>query len=109
MTDKQPRQSYEIGMVGLGVMGRNLMLNMADHGFSVAGYDKDVSKVAALRQEARQRDIRGAENVLEFVGLLRVPRAVMMLDPAGTIVDAVIHDLLPCLAPGDLIIDAGNS
>ena len=102
-------QSYEIGMVGLGVMGRNLLLNMADHGFSVAGYDKDVSKVAALRQEAEHRDIRGAENVSEFVGLLRVPRAVMMLVPAGPAVDAVIHDLLPCLARGDLIIDAGNS
>jgi 6-phosphogluconate dehydrogenase len=102
-------QSYEIGMVGLGVMGRNLLLNMADHGFSVAGYDKDVSKVAALRQEAEHRDIRGAENVTEFVGLLRVPRAIMILVPAGPAVDAVIHDLLPCLAPGDLIIDAGNS
>ena len=102
-------QSYEIGMVGLGVMGRNLLLNMADHGYSVAGYDKDVSKVAALRQEAQHRDIRGAETVLEFVSLLRVPRAVMMLVPAGTPVDAVIHDLLPCLARGDLIIDAGNS
>ena len=109
MTDKQPRQSYEIGMVGLGVMGRNLLLNMADHGFSVAGYDKDVSKVAALRQEAEHRDIRGAESVSEFVSLLRVPRAVMMLVPAGAAVDAVIHDLLPCLARGDLIIDAGNS
>jgi 6-phosphogluconate dehydrogenase len=102
-------QSYEIGMVGLGVMGRNLLLNMAEHGYSVAGYDKDVTKVAALRQETEQRDIRGAESVSEFVGLLRVPRAVIMLVPAGAVVDAVIHDLLPCLARGDLIIDAGNS
>jgi 6-phosphogluconate dehydrogenase len=102
-------QSYEIGMVGLGVMGRNLLLNMADHGHSVAGYDKDVTKVTALRQEAEHREIRGAESVSEFVGLLRVPRAVMMLVPAGAPVDAVIHDLLPCLARRDLIIDAGNS
>ena len=102
-------QSYEIGMVGLGVMGRNLLLNMADHGYSVAGYDKEATKVAALRQETEDRDIRGAESLPEFVGLLRVPRAVMMLVPAGAPVDAVIRDLLPCLVRGDLIIDGGNS
>jgi 6-phosphogluconate dehydrogenase len=102
-------QSYEIGMVGLGVMGRNLLLNMADHGHSVAGYDMDATKVAALREEAENRDIRGAKSLPEFVGLLRVPRAVMMLVPAGPPVDAVIRDLLPCLAHGDLIIDGGNS
>ncbi len=54
-----PDSQYEIGMVGLGVMGRNLLLNMADHGFSVAGYDKDPTKVEALRQEAEKRKIRG--------------------------------------------------
>ncbi|MBP9903653.1 MAG: NADP-dependent phosphogluconate dehydrogenase, partial [Verrucomicrobia bacterium] len=102
-------QQYEIGMVGLGVMGRNLLLNMADHGHSVAGYDKDVAKVAALRKEAENLNIRGAESLPEFLDLLRVPRAVMMLIPAGAPVDAVIHDLLPHLAHGDLIIDGGNS
>ena len=102
-------QQYEIGMVGLGVMGRNLLMNMADHGRSVAGYDKDSSKIDALRKEAEHRDIRGATSVKEFVGLLRVPRAVMMLVPAGPPVDAVIRDLLPCLERGDLIIDGGNS
>ena len=53
-------QRYEIGMVGLGVMGRNLLLNMADHGHSVAGYDKDVAQVAALRKAAENPDVRGA-------------------------------------------------
>jgi 6-phosphogluconate dehydrogenase len=105
----QTQQRYEIGMVGLGVMGRNLLLNMADHGFSVAGYDKDPAKVEALRQEASQRDARGAADIKEFIGLLRQPRAVMMLVPAGAPVDAVIKDLLPHLDKGDLIIDAGNS
>jgi 6-phosphogluconate dehydrogenase len=105
----QTQQHYEIGMVGLGVMGRNLLLNMADHGFSVAGYDKDPAKVEALRQEASQRDARGAADIKEFIGLLRQPRAVMMLVPAGAPVDAVIKDLLPHLDKGDLIIDAGNS
>ena len=100
---------YEIGMVGLGVMGRNLLLNMADHGYAVAGYDLDGDKVAELQAEAGTRDIQGAKTVADFVALLRSPRVVMMLVPAGNAVDAVIHDLLPYLAAGDLIIDAGNS
>ena len=96
-------------MVGLGVMGRNFLLNMADHGHSVAGYDLDAAKVAALRQEAEHRNIRGATEIREFIALLRRPRAVMLLVPAGPPVDAVINDLLAHLQPGDLIIDAGNS
>ena len=74
---------HEIGMIGLGVMGRNLLLNMADHGFPVAGYDKDPSKVEALRKESAGNDIHGATNIRDFIGLLRKPRAVMMLVPAG--------------------------
>src|SRR5512140_2572045 len=102
-------EQYEIGMLGLGVMGRNLLLNMADHGHSVVGYDKDVTKVAALRLEAEGRKIRGVADIEEFVGQLRPPRAVMMLVPAGPPVDSVINDLLAQLGPGDLMIDAGNS
>jgi len=103
----QPK--YEIGMVGLGVMGRNLVLNIADNGFAVAGYDKDPTKVQALRSETGERSIKGAESVQEFVSMLQKPRAVMMLVPAGPPVDAVIRDLLPQLESGDLIIDGGNS
>ncbi len=103
------KAQYEIGMIGLGVMGRNLLLNMADHGHSVAGYDKDAAKVAALRKEAPNQEISGAKSLPEFLDLLRVPRAVMLLVPAGAPVDAVIHDLLPYLERGDLIIDGGNS
>ena len=109
MASKQAEQRYAIGMVGLGVMGRNLLLNMADHGHSVAGYDKEAAKVAALCQEAENRNIRGAAEIKEFIALLRKPRAVMMLVPAGAPVDSVIKDLLPHLNQGDLIIDAGNS
>ena len=109
MANTEPQQRYDIGMIGLGVMGRNLLLNMADHGFSVAGYDKDPSKVEALRKESADRDIRGAENIPDFIGLLRTPRAIMMLVPAGAPVDSVINDLLVHVQPGDLIIDAGNS
>jgi 6-phosphogluconate dehydrogenase len=99
----------EIGMVGLGVMGRNLLMNMVDHGYSAAGYDKDLSKVRALQKEAKGRDVCAAESMEEFIGSLRTPRAVMMLVPAGPPVDSVIRDLLPHLSPGDLIIDGGNS
>jgi 6-phosphogluconate dehydrogenase len=109
MRNTQPQQQYAIGMVGLGVMGRNFLLNMADRGFSVAGFDKDPSTVKALRQESEERDVRGAEDIKEFIGLLRKPRAVMLLVPAGAPVDSVIKDLLPHLDKGDLIIDAGNS
>jgi 6-phosphogluconate dehydrogenase len=102
-------QTYEIGMVGLGVMGRNLMLNMSDHGFSVAGYDKDTTRVEVLKKEAGNKDIYGAENLDEFISVLRKPRSVIMLVPAGSIVDSVIGDLQSHLDPGDLLIDAGNS
>jgi 6-phosphogluconate dehydrogenase len=100
---------YEIGMIGLGVMGRNMLLNMADHGFPVAGYDKDPAKVEALRTESAGSAIHGVTDIKEFIGLLRRPRAVMMLVPAGPPVDSVIGDLLPLLEKGDLLIDAGNS
>ena len=109
MTNKQPQQQYEIGMVGLGVMGRNLVMNMADHSFSVAGYDRDAAKVEELRKESAERNIDGVANILDFIALLRKPRAIMMLVPAGAPVDSVIKDLLPHLDKGDLIIDAGNS
>ena len=109
MTENQPQQQYALGMIGLGVMGRNMLLNMADHGFPVAGYDKDSSKVEALRKESAANDIHAADNIKDFIGLLRAPRAVMMLVPAGPPVDSVIADLLPHLEKGDLIIDAGNS
>ncbi len=100
----------EIGMVGLGVMGRNLLLNMADHGFTVAGYDNDQTKVDSLQNESKEHHhVHGATNVTTFIELLRKPRAIMLLVPAGSPVDKVIADLLPHLDAGDLIIDAGNS
>jgi 6-phosphogluconate dehydrogenase len=103
------QKRYQIGMVGLGVMGQNLVLNMADHGYSVAGYDKDTSKAVALVKAAGEKTILGAKTLEQFIGSLGKPRAVMMLVPAGAPVDAVINDLVPLLAPGDLIIDGGNS
>jgi 6-phosphogluconate dehydrogenase len=105
MTQKQ----YTIGMVGLGVMGRNLLLNMADHGFAVAGYDKDPQKVESLLTGIGTRPMQAAARVDEFVAILHIPRAIIILVPAGPIVDDVIRDLVPHLKEGDLIIDAGNS
>jgi 6-phosphogluconate dehydrogenase len=108
MTD-QKVMKCRIGMVGLGVMGRNLLLNMAEHGFAVTGYDKDPQKVVVLRSEASGLPVQPAGDVGSFVKLLQAPRAVMLLVPAGPVVDSVIRDLLPALEPGDMIIDAGNS
>ncbi len=102
-------ERYEIGMVGLGVMGRNLLLNIAEHGYSVAGYDRDPTRVQLLQEEKKGPEIRGAGNPAELAGLLRTPRAIIILVPAGPPVDAVIHDMLPHLQPGDLLIDGGNS
>ncbi|MGD0230142.1 MAG: NADP-dependent phosphogluconate dehydrogenase [Syntrophorhabdales bacterium] len=99
----------EIGMIGLGVMGRNLVLNMADKGFSVVGYDKDAKQVEALNREAATRPATGVSVLDELVRRLRTPRTVMMLVPAGPPVDAVIETLLAHLQPGDLLIDGGNS
>lgn len=101
--------SYDIGMIGLGTMGRNLALNIADHGFAAAGYNRHLDKVALLEQEAEGRTVFGAKSEAELAKALRKPRAIMMMVPAGKAVDQVIRDLLPHLEPGDLIIDGGNS
>jgi 6-phosphogluconate dehydrogenase len=100
---------HDIAMIGLGVMGRNLLLNMADRGFAVAGYDQDAARVEALLKEGAGLRVAGAANLKELADGLKKPRAVMMLVPAGKTVDAVIRDLLPLLEPGDTIIDGGNS
>ncbi len=109
MVNADAKKLAEIGMIGLGVMGNNFLLNLADHGFQVAGYDNDIKKVNALRDESKQKKIHYSADIKDFIGLLRQPRAVMMLVPAGAPVDSVIKDLLEYLQPGDLIIDAGNS
>ena len=109
MSTKQNVEKCEIGMVGLGVMGCNLLLNMADHRFTVAGYDKDSDKVKSLQQQVTSSAIRSFPDIKDFILALKSPRAIMMLVPAGAPVDAVIQDVLPHLDKGDLIIDAGNS
>jgi 6-phosphogluconate dehydrogenase len=100
---------YAFGMIGLGVMGRSLLLNMADHGYAVAGHDKDAGKVASLNEEAGDLAVKGFGDVNEFIKSLTTPRAIMMLVPAGKIVDSVIEELTPLLEKGDILIDGGNS
>src|ERR1700759_5383191 len=103
-------QQFDFGMIGLGTMGRNLLLNMADHGFSVIGFDKDVSKGSTLESSATSgTTVKGTNTLAGMVQALKHPRKMMMLVPAGSPVDDVIADLLPLVEKGDVIIDGGNS
>jgi len=102
--------TYDFGMIGLGVMGRNLLLNMADHGFSVIGFDKDEAKGASLESSATEgTKVKGVTTLEELVNQLSSPRKIMMLVPAGKPVDDVIESLLPLIDKGDIVIDGGNS
>ena len=100
---------YSLGMIGLGTMGRNLLLNMADHGFTVAGYDKDPLKLTLLENEGKGKPVKGFAALSDFVNSLGKPKVIMLLVPAGKIVDIVIDELQPLLSTGDIIIDGGNS
>ncbi|HTW44309.1 MAG TPA: decarboxylating NADP(+)-dependent phosphogluconate dehydrogenase [Acidobacteriaceae bacterium] len=102
--------SCDIGLIGLAVMGQNLVLNMNDHGFKVAVYNRTVSKVDVfLANEAKGTQVVGAHSIEELIGLLKRPRRVMLMIKAGSAVDAEIEKLLPYLEAGDIIIDGGNS
>ncbi len=96
-------------MIGLGTMGRNLLLNMADNGFRVSGYDTNPDMVQILGKESEGIEVAAFSDLKEFIGGLSTPRALMMLVPAGPVVDNVIESLLPHLSEGDLLIDGGNS
>ena len=99
----------DIGMIGLGVMGRNLILNIADHGYSVVGYDKNPNQIQELRVAVEKRPVYVATTLADFITNLKKPRVIMLLVPAGSPVDAVIRDLLPFIETGDVLIDGGNS
>ncbi|MDB5250445.1 MAG: hypothetical protein JWQ40_4839 [Segetibacter sp.] len=107
--DSVQENQLTFGMIGLGTMGRNLLLNMAEHGFAVAGYDKDPEKVRLLGEEGKGSPVKGFETLEAFIQSLKSPKVVMMLVPAGKIVDSVIADVKPLLSQGDIIIDGGNS
>jgi len=100
----------DIGLVGLAVMGENLVLNMASHGFTVAVFNRTTSKVDAfLAGRAQGKPILGSHKVEELVSLLKKPRKIMIMVKAGAPVDEVINELVPLLEPGDILIDGGNS
>ena len=100
----------DIALIGLAVMGQNLILNMNDHGFTVVAFNRTVSKVDDfLNNEAKGTRVIGAHSLQEMAGLLKKPRRVMLMIKAGPAVDEFIEHLLPVLEPGDIIIDGGNS
>jgi len=105
-----PDASCDIGLIGLAVMGQNLVLNMNDHGFKVAVFNRTVSKVDDfLADEAKGTGVVGAHSVEELASLLKRPRRVMLMVKAGDSVDQTIDHILPHLEPGDIVIDGGNS
>ena len=100
----------DIGLIGLAVMGQNLVLNMNDHGYTVAVYNRTTSKVDDfLAQEAKGTKVVGTHSLEDLVASLKRPRRVFLLVKAGAAVDALIESLLPLLEKGDIIIDGGNS
>jgi 6-phosphogluconate dehydrogenase len=100
----------DIGLIGLAVMGQNLVLNMNDHGYIVAVFNRTVSKVDDfINDEAKGTAVVGAHSIEEFAGLLKRPRRVMFMVKAGETVDHMIDAVLPYLEAGDIVIDGGNS
>ena len=100
----------DIGLIGLAVMGENLVLNMESKGFHVSVYNRSSQKVDDfLANRARGKNITGTHSIEEFVGSLSLPRKVMLMIKAGSAVDEMIEILIPHLSPGDIIIDGGNT
>jgi 6-phosphogluconate dehydrogenase len=104
------KELADIGLIGLAVMGENLVLNMESHGYTVAVYNRTVEKVDRfIAGRGKGKNFIGAHSVEELVKSLARPRKVMMLVKAGSAVDDFIELLIPCLEPGDIIIDGGNT
>ncbi|RYY64610.1 MAG: NADP-dependent phosphogluconate dehydrogenase [Chitinophagaceae bacterium] len=102
--------TFDFGMIGIGVMGSNLLLNIADQGYAVIGFDLKEERARALEEAARPgTTVKGVTDIAAFAAALKSPRKIMMLVPAGKPVDAVIANLLPHLREGDILIDGGNS
>ena len=100
----------DLALIGLAVMGQNLILNMNDHGYTIVAYNRTVSKVDDfLAKEAKGTKVQGAHSIAEMVSKLKRPRRVMLLVKAGKPVDDFIQELLPVMEKGDIIIDGGNS
>lgn len=100
---------WTVGLVGLAVMGKNLALNIADHGYSVAVYNRSREKTDNLLNEAKHKNIIGTYSLEELVNSLERPRKIILMVKAGKAVDDMIEQLTPLISPGDLIMDGGNS
>src|SRR4029079_16838174 len=100
----------DIGLIGLAVMGQNLALNMNDHGFKVAVFNRTVAKVDEfLAGPAKGTAIQGSHQIEQFFAQLKRPRKVILMVKAGSPVDETIEHCMPYLEPGDILIDGGNS
>ena len=102
-------QAMDIGLVGLGVMGENLALNLERNGFAVMGFDLDATKCSSFAQRTKGLRAQAAESLEDLVARLSVPRRVWLMVPAGAPVDAVLASLRPLLSAGDVVIDGGNT
>ena len=103
-------EKADIGLIGLAVMGQNLVLNMADHGYRVAVFNRTTNKVDDfINGPAKGTTIIGTHSMEELVDSLEKPRKVMLMVKAGEVVDSFIDLLIPLLDAGDVIIDGGNS
>ncbi len=102
-------QAKSLGLIGLGVMGENLALNFERNGFSVCGFDLDADKRHRFSQRTQSLQAQCADSLASLVASLEVPRRILLMVPAGSAVDAVLAELRPLLAAGDVVIDGGNS
>lgn len=100
---------YRVGVVGLGVMGRNLALNIERNGFPVVGYDLDEQKIVSLQAESKGKSLLGVRDLRKMFAALEDPRCILLMVPAGAAVDSALAQLSPYLKPGDIVIDGGNS
>ena len=98
-----------IGVIGLAVMGKNLAFNLADHGYTVSVFNRSSAKTEALLAESETENIKGYFTIADFVDSLELPRKIILMVKAGAAVDAAIEQLRAHLAPGDLVMDGGNS
>ncbi|MCB2296564.1 NADP-dependent phosphogluconate dehydrogenase [Clostridium tagluense] len=99
----------QFGVIGIGVMGKNLALNVESRGMSVSVYDRDATTTDELLIEAKEKNIVGTYSIKEFVNSLQIPRKILIMIKAGKPIDDAIEELIPYISKGDILIDGGNS